>query len=397
MDNKTLGVLGGGQLAQMLAPAVHALGWKLHVYTPEDNSPARQVADKTTVASFDDKEALAAFAQSVAMVTLEFENIPLMTLQWLERQVPVFPSANVLAVSQHRVVEKATLQDLGVPVTPFAAVTSPESLLAAMNHTGVPAILKTASLGYDGKGQWRVDTELSLEDARALLAECESAYPNPDGYILEKRQAFTSECSVIVARNGHGDMRVLGPFENTHRNGILHTTVFPAPSLTDRLAEQARRLGMQVAQGLGVVGLLCVELFVTGNPEQPLLANEIAPRPHNSGHITQNLSAPSQFDAHAQALILETFPERHDLPENEYGVMLNLLGECCPDESTPLDASVVAKIPEATLHWYGKSVARPGRKMGHINWVSQQKPVGEGLTAMEQLHQKLVSSPVNVG
>ncbi len=393
---KTLGILGGGQLAQMLVPAAHTLGWHVHVYTPEQHSPASQVADQTTVAKFTDAAALASFAQRVDMVTLEFENIPVPTLETIARLVPVHPSPSVLGVSQDRGIEKSTIAKLGVPVTPFSVVKNPQTLLEGLQKLGTPAILKTAQLGYDGKGQWAIDGPLTLAQAEAMLDECQQTYANPSGWVLEKKLNFTAECSVIVARNKHGHMATLGPFENTHDNAVLHTTVYPASGLAPNIKQQALAMGKTVAQGLAVVGLVCIEMFVTGDEATPLVVNEIAPRPHNSGHITQDLNGHSQFDRHMQALLLNDFPHAEVVPPYVVGVMMNIMGDMwfAPGSDTPAepDWTKVQLLKEATLHLYGKTEARKGRKMGHINWVSGKQSAQQGIDSLQALQRALSKS-----
>lgn len=375
-----VGILGGGQLGRFLVQACHQAGATAHVFCPDANSPASQwlgVYDQLTVAEYSDKQALADFANTVDVVTLEFENIPVATLHWLAEQVPVHPSPQVLAISQHRVREKAAIQQLVIPVTPFVSVRSGHDLQRGFEQLNSPCILKTATLGYDGKGQWRlVDCP---DNPQQFFEICAKEHPNSDGFILEQQVDFRGECSAIVARNKMGKTTALGPFINTHANGILDVTVTESPLLTEELRNQVMEKTVAIAEGLEVIGLLCVEWFITNNSEQPLVVNEIAPRPHNSGHITLDTPGYSQFDRHIQALLLDALPTQ--APSETIGLMQNLLGDLwfanSPNVSCEPDWSIVGEYPNCHVHLYGKATAKPGRKMGHLNWVGEDLATGQ--------------------
>ncbi|WP_319775079.1 5-(carboxyamino)imidazole ribonucleotide synthase [Breoghania sp.] len=348
----TIGILGGGQLGRMLALAAAPLGLKCHVYCPDEASPAFQVADAFTLAAYDDEAALAAFAEAVDVVTYEFENVPEATARFLSERVTLRPGARPLAVAQDRLSEKEFLSSIGIPLAPFAAVDGPEGIAAAAKVTGLPAILKTRRLGYDGKGQTRID---SLEEAEAAWARIGKAPA-----VLEGLVDFALECSVIAARGADGATAAYDIAENEHRDHILKWTHIPA-RLDDKTQDAARAMGTKVAEALDYVGVLAVELFVVRDGEgEHLVANEIAPRVHNSGHWTQDGCAVSQFEQHIRAVAgwpLGTPARRCDV------VMENLIGE---------DASnwqAILAEPDARLHLYGKAEIRAGRKMGHVNRI----------------------------
>ncbi|ANK80201.1 MAG: 5-(carboxyamino)imidazole ribonucleotide synthase [Rhizobiales bacterium NRL2] len=340
-----IGVLGGGQLGRMMALAAARLGYRVHVFTPEADSPAAQVSAAATVARWDDLGALDAFAEQVDAVTLEFENVPVSAVERLAEKVPVRPGAKVLAVAQDRLREKTVARELGVPVAPFEPVTSDTDLADAIAAIGAPAVLKTRREGYDGKGQ-----RMIRKAADAAAAFDELGRP---AAILESFVEFTSEISVIAARGVDGEVRCYPAVENRHRNHILSLTIAPSPgpSAASKLAEEATRA---LIEALDVVGLLAVEFFVT--PEEGVLFNEMAPRPHNSGHWTIEACRVSQFEQQVRATA--------GLPLGAPGfhhraVMRNLIGD---------DAKDWARLAagDVSLHLYGKAEVRPGRKMGHV-------------------------------
>jgi len=342
----TIGILGTGQLGRMIAIAAAQLGYKCHVFGPEDRPPAAQVAGAFTQADYEDEDALEAFAQVVNVVTLEFENVPLSALEYLSARRPVRPGSRALEIAQDRALEKEFFNDIGVPTAPWAEVDSAESLIGAAPHIGAPAILKSARLGYDGKGQVFIDGDTELEVAWKEMGA--------DRGVLEGFVEFEREVSVIVARAVDGTVLPYLPVENQHAEGILRRTVVPAP-LADETAHQAEEVAIRAAGELDIVGLLAVEMFVTS--DGTALANEMAPRPHNSGHWTLDAAPTSQFEQLVRAVCgLPLGPvERYADAE-----MINLIGADAEGWLTLL------ADPDAHLHLYGKAEARAGRKMGHV-------------------------------
>lgn len=345
----TLGIVGGGQLGRMMALAAARLGYKVHVFTPDEDSPASQVALQTTVADYTDKEALAAFAQSVNAITFEFENVPPESLELLERTKPVAPSASVLKVCRNRVREKTFVNAHGIPTAPFRHVTSLAELKTAAMAVGLPAILKTNELGYDGKGQ------ITLRTGNDLRVVWESF--GAQDAILEGFVDFRMEISVIAARGGSGETRAYVPVQNIHKDHILDATLAPAP-IEAALAEKAEAIAIKIARALHLQGLITVEMFVT--KDDRLLVNELAPRPHNSGHWTLDACITSQFEQIVRAVCGLPLGDTARLCDAE---MKNLIG----DEAK--DWQKILKDPRAKLHLYGKKEARPGRKMGHVTVV----------------------------
>lgn len=345
----TIGILGGGQLGRMLAVAAARLGFRTHIYEPGANPPAADVAHSLTTAAYDDEHALVTFAQSVDVVTYEFENIPTQALDLIEAHATIRPGREALRVSQDRLIEKSFLGDLGLRVAPFADVTDAASLEQAIAHTGLPAILKTRRFGYDGKGQARLMTN---EDAPQALADMAGSPAVLEGFV-----DFSHEVSVIAARGPAGDIACFDPGENVHRNGILHTTTVPARlSVVQRT--DAVLLAAKILNALDYVGVMGVELFVTA---QGLIVNEIAPRVHNSGHWTQNGCAVDQFEQHIRAIAGWSLG---DGTRHSDVVMENLIG----DDMDKVQA--ISRETNAALHLYGKAEVKPGRKMGHVNRIS---------------------------
>ena len=344
----TIGILGGGQLGRMLAVAASRLGLKAHIYEPGANPPAADVAHRVTTAPYDDAAALTAFAQSVDVVTYEFENIPTSALDLIEAIRPIRPNRRALAISQDRVEEKGFLNSIGLATAPWAAVSDAAGLEAALGAIGAPAILKTTRLGYDGKGQARI---MAPDDAPAALAAMNGAPAVLEGFV-----PFTMEISVIAARGLDGQVAAFDPSENVHRGGILHTTTIPA-RLPPARRSDAVLIAARILNALDYVGVMGVELFVT---PQGLLVNEIAPRVHNSGHWTQNGCAVDQFEQHIRAVA--GWP-LGDGSRHSDVVMENLIG----DDVDRIPA--LAREAGTAIHLYGKAEARPGRKMGHVNRV----------------------------
>ena len=342
----TIGVLGGGQLGRMTALAAARLGYRVHVFTPEADSPCAQVAAAATVASFDDHAALAAFAQAVDVVTLEWENVPVAAVRYLEEGVPVRPGSAVLAVTRDRLEEKAFLNRNGIATAPWRAAYSAEDVLAAVADLGMPAVLKAATLGYDGKGQARLEPPLDPQAAWHSVGGGEA--------IVEGFIAFEREISVIVARGGDGAMVCYPAVENQHANHILARTIAPAPIRPETAAE-AERIARRVAKALDITGLVAVEMFVTHDGQ--VLVNELAPRPHNSGHWTIDACPTSQFEQLVRAVChLPLGPTEPYFP----AVTENLLGD-----QVSRWPELMAE-PGAHLHLYGKTEIRPGRKLGHV-------------------------------
>jgi 5-(carboxyamino)imidazole ribonucleotide synthase len=346
----TIGMLGGGQLGRMFSMAAQQLGYHVIVFDAEVGSPAAQVADDAVIAKFDDTVALTAFASRCDVVTLEWENIPTATLEIVDKSAPVFPSAHVLRVAQDRRREKGTLAGFGLPVTPFLAVDSWADCLTAVDSLGLPLVIKTARCGYDGKGQRSVK---DLNSLRLAYDELGSV-----SLVAEQSIDYRRELSLLVARNTHGEIASYPLFENRHANHILDVTICPAPD-TDPLIDTATRIAQVAAESLGVVGLLCVEMFET--KEGQLLINEIAPRPHNSGHLTIEAAETSQFEQHVRAVCgLPLGSTQLYRP----AAMVNLLGDLWEQKLPSIDGAL--RIKDTHLHLYGKSQARVGRKMGHI-------------------------------
>ena len=341
-----IGILGGGQLGRMLALAAARLGLKTHIYYDERDAPAFDVSAFSTVGSFADEAALREFAASVDVVTCEFENVPARALEIAGKKAPVHPPAKAFAVAQDRLVEKDFMRGLGIQVADYADVQDERSLRDALAHVQLPAILKTRRFGYDGKGQALVRNEM---EALAALTELRG-----QPALIERLVAFEREISVLVVRGEDGTLKFYDPVENVHENGILAVSRVPA-GIHDDCAEEARRIAGKVAEALGHVGVLCVEMFQ--REEAPrLLVNEIAPRVHNSGHWTIDACLVSQFENHIRAIA--GWPlggtERHS-----DAVMTNLIG------ADVERLRELAAEEGVAVHLYGKAEARPGRKMGH--------------------------------
>ncbi len=343
-----IGMVGGGQLGRMSAQAAARLGYLVHVFSPEQDGPAAQVAARNTVAGYDDLNALRRFAEAVDVITFEFENLPAAALELLESLRPVRPGAKILAVSQDRTLEKQFLNDAGIATAPWARVETLAELETAVETLGLPAVLKTTRLGYDGKGQ------AMLRAPEDLAPAFEQLSPKP--LVLEGFVDFGMEISVMVARGLDGQVVTFDAVENRHKHHILDLTIAPAPLGPD-LLEEARSIARVVAERLELVGLLGVEMFVTARGE--LVVNEIAPRPHNSGHWTMDACPCGQFEMHIRAVAGLPLPPalRHS-----DAVMKNLIG---PDDMA-LWPRILA-TPGLIPHHYGKVEARPGRKMGHFN------------------------------
>ncbi len=342
---ETIGIVGGGQLGKMLATAAAQLGYRCHIYAPEAHSVAADVSHAFTQAAYDDAEALARFAASCAVITYEFENVPVAPLLDLGQKIPLHPAPRALEVAQDRLSEKRFVADLGGATAPFAPVGSAEDLAAAMREIGAPGILKTRRDGYDGKGQFRIASEA---DADAFTMP---AVP----LIYEGFVDFFAEFSVIMCRAADGSVRFWDTPHNTHEHGILALSQVPAPESVLAMVPKARELAQRITEALGYVGVLTCEFFATN--DGPVL-NEIAPRVHNSGHWTVEGARTSQFENHIRAVC--GLPLGDTTLTASRVEMRNLIGG---------DANNWAEIladPVNSLHLYGKGEARPGRKMGHV-------------------------------
>ena len=367
----TLGVMGGGQLGRMFVHAAQQLGFRTAVLDPDATSPAGLVAHAHVQAEYLDEAGLQALADTADAITTEFENVPAEALRRLAERRPVAPSGDAVAVCQDRAAEKAHFVGCGVPVAPHAVIAD-EATLAAVSDDLLPGILKTARMGYDGKGQIRVADRAALEAGWAELGRVTC--------VLEKRLPLAFEVSVIVARGRDGRVVAFPLQQNLHRDGILAVTTVPAPAGTPALEAEAIGCAARIAADLGYVGVLCIEFFIL--EDGSLVANEMAPRPHNSGHHTIDSCDLSQFDLQVRAMAgLPLAKPRLHSPT----VMLNLLGDLWFDaagqERTPDWAAVLA-LPGANLHLYGKASARRGRKMGHLT-ITGATPAAARETALQ--------------
>lgn len=359
LPGATIGMVGGGQLGRMFALEARRMGYRLIVLDPGTDTPAAQFCDHHIRAPFEDLDACLELARRSDVVTLEWENADVATLRAMGEHVRIHPSPDVLEVAQHRVREKDAARRLGVLTAEYRAVRSRAELHAALAEIGAPAILKTARMGYDGKGQ------ATLRDASEADASWDALAPQGDDFILEARVPFRMEVSVVCARSPSGEMACFPIAENEHRGGILHRSIVPA-RVEPEIAAEAERVARALAEGLGVVGLLAVEMFVDGDGR--ILMNEIAPRPHNSGHYTWEACPVSQFEQQLRAVC--------GLPLGDAGLlrpaaMVNLMGE---DAGTGQDVAGVVDalaVPGTALHLYGKAQARPGRKMGHLTVLAE--------------------------
>ena len=350
LPGATIGVLGSGQLGRMMAIAARRMGYRVHTFSPGEDTPTGQVADLEITADFDDFEAIRTFAQGVDVITLEFENVPPEAAAVAADFVPVRPSASALHITQHRAREKGFLADHGFPVTPCAAVHTLDELAVALGLTGVPAIIKTAAWGYDGKGQHRLTSIEDAERVWGLIGHQEA--------VVERLVDFTHELSVVGARGLDGAFAHFGAIENTHRNHILDLSVSPARISADKTGE-AVHITREIMEQLSYVGVLCVEFFLTSDGQ--LFVNEIAPRPHNSGHFTFDACVTSQFEQQVRAVCGLPLGSTAQMRP---AAMVNLLGDLWMDGEP--DWSGALALPDVKLHLYGKADPRVGRKMGHL-------------------------------
>jgi 5-(carboxyamino)imidazole ribonucleotide synthase len=375
LPGSAIGVLGSGQLGRMFAMAARRMGYRVHTFSPDQDTPTGQVADIEVNAPYEDLDAVASFARAVSVVTFEFENVPAATAAAAERNAPVRPAGHVLHTTQHRLREKTFLSHAGLPLTPFRRVQSLEDLAAAARELGLPAILKTADFGYDGKGQVRIADASELAQAWRSIGERES--------VLEALVDFEREISVVAARGGDGEFVHYGAIENRHRNGILNTSL--APARVDRsIVRQAVEIAREVLERLEVTGVLCVEFFVARDGR--LLINELAPRPHNSGHFTFDANVTSQFEQQLRSVCGLPLG---DVTQCAPAAMANLLGDIWSGGEP--NWSAAAAVANVKLHLYGKMSPRPGRKMGHLTALGRS--VEQAEADVQRALSTLVSNP----
>ncbi len=346
---KIIGIFGGGQLGKMICQEAHKLGFKTAIFCPEQDSVASFVSNKTFIASYDDKKALDEFIEYVDIATLEFENIPTSTIEYVARKIPVFPDAKILKITQNRLLEKRFLKENNIAVTDFLEIKTLKDLKLGLKEFDFKAILKTATLGYDGKGQFVLNKASNLEEI--------FNQNNNKKLILEKFADFDQEISVIITRNKNGELSCYDPLTNIHKNGILDESIYPA-KINNKVKVNSQEIAVKIAKTLDLTGIIAVEFFVLRNDD--LLVNELAPRPHNSGHFSMDGAITSQFEQLVRAI--------NNLPfgSNKFifsGKMKNLIG----DEIN--DISKYLKNPNAKIYSYGKSEVKDGRKMGHVNFL----------------------------
>lgn len=374
MPGAMLGVLGGGQLGRMFVQAAQQMGYQVTVLDPDRDSPAGRVADVFICADYDDQTALEKIGQQCAAVTTEFENIPAGSLRVLTRDCVVSPDAHSVSIAQNRVREKQFLVDSGFSVASFAVITQPQDIATQDVTQFLPGILKVSQFGYDGKGQIKVSNGAELQAGYEQL--------NHAVCVLEKFMPLKSEVSVVVARGGNGEVVTFPVSENQHVNGILDVSIVPA-RISPLLAERAQDIACQVAEKLNYQGVLCVEFFVLH--DDALLINEIAPRPHNSGHYSMDACITSQFEQQVRTLCSLPLGATTQLSP---AVMVNLLGDVWRNGDP--DWNLVLQHPTAKLHLYGKTEARPGRKMGHFTVLGSdtETALNDALRIKKQLEPK---------
>ncbi len=371
LPGAVVGVLGSGQLGRMFAIAARRMGYRVHTYSPDYDTPTGQVADVEVAAPYEDLARVREFARAVDVVTFEFENVPAAAVEAASETTPVRPGGAILATTQHRLREKTFLARAGFPVTSFAEVRSLPDLQKALAGLGCPSVLKASTMSYDGKGQSRIDEPSQAPASWAALAGREA--------ILEGFVDFEKEASVVVARSLDGALSDFGLIENTHARHILDYSVASGDAASP-LAREAVQLARAVAEALDLVGVLCVELFVTADGK--LLINELAPRPHNSGHLTVDACVTSQFEQQLRAVCGLPLGSTRYLSA---AAMANLLGDLW--EKGEPDWPSAAAFPDVKIHLYGKSEARPRRKMGHLTALADSpgKALARALEAREAL------------
>lgn len=365
-----LGMLGGGQLGRFFVIAAHEMGYHVTVLDPDKNSPAGKIADVHLCATYDDAAALKIMAETCQAITTEFENVPASTLETLAKSRTVRPSAKAVSIAQHRVLEKQFIRDAGIPVAPFVVVNT-ASDLPVDGDAIYPAILKVARFGYDGKGQARVANQEQAQKAFEAF--------KGEQCVLEKMLSLDYEVSVVLARDALGNVAAYPLAENSHLNGILDVSIVPARA-PKAIQDQARQLAIKIAEKLDYIGVLAVEFFVSNGE---LLANEMAPRPHNSGHYTIDANVTNQFEQQLRALVGLPLGDNR---LHSQAVMVNILGDIWKDGAEPAWGKVFAR-PELKLHLYGKHEPRPGRKMGHYTVIGadQETVIVNAIKAREEL------------
>ncbi len=377
LPGSAIGVLGSGQLGRMFAIAARRMGYRVHTLSPDEDTPTGQVADLEIAAPYEDLDAVCRFARDVSVVTFEFENVPAATAEAAARCAPVRPAGHILHTTQHRLREKTFLTKAGLPLTPFRRVASLHDLSVAAGELGLPAILKTADFGYDGKGQFRLSDASQFEEAWHAVGETEA--------VLEAMIDFDREISVVAARGISGEFVHYGATENHHVNGILDTSVSPA-GVSPKVAAEAVEIARAVLETLEVVGVLCTEFFVTKDGR--LLINELAPRPHNSGHFTFDANLTSQFEQQLRAVCLLPLGA---VTQWAPAAMVNLLGDIWSDGEP--DWATAAAEQDVKLHLYGKLTPRVGRKMGHLTAIAStaEQARTDALRARDLLVRKATS------
>ena len=347
---KKIGIVGNGQLGRMSCMEAKKMGYTVLIYGPGKNSPAGQVADVEIDGDYTDLNSLSNFAKQCDVITFEFENIPSLSLEKIKEITPIHPDPSVIQIAQNRISEKNWFVDNGFPTTPFFEIRSSDELKTAYQKWNSKAVLKTSMFGYDGKGQVKIQSVDQSETAWTSL--------KTDSAILEKWVEFTHELSVIVARNESGEVKTYPVFENSHRNHILDVTIFPG-RLSESVSKQARKIAEDLAVKIGLIGLLTIEFFLTDSGD--LLINELAPRPHNSGHVTFDVCMTSQFQQHIRAVCNLPLGNTEPL---QNGIMINMLGDSWIDGEP--DWNKLLQIDGLNLHLYGKTDPKPARKMGHV-------------------------------
>jgi 5-(carboxyamino)imidazole ribonucleotide synthase len=363
----TIGILGGGQLGRMIALSGRAMGYRFVTMDPTEDAPCGQAADRQIVAPYDDVDAAMQLAAVSDVISYEFENVDAQVAEVLESQAYVPQGSRLLRITQNRIREKTAIQEMGIPVAPFRVVTSLTDLQTAVRELGLPAVMKTATGGYDGKGQWVLRREDELAEAYATLAKAGTEL------IVEQFVPFELELSVIAARNPDGELAVFPTAENVHQDNILHLTIVPA-RVSEEVRERAEKIARTIVDKLDVVGLLAIEMFLTADGQ--LYVNELAPRPHNSGHYTMEACVTSQFEQHVRAVCNLPLGTTELLSPV---VMVNILGE----HLQPILDRVDELPRSAKLHLYGKAESKEKRKMGHLNVLAPT--VDEALHLIEQL------------
>jgi 5-(carboxyamino)imidazole ribonucleotide synthase len=355
LPNSTIGVLGSGQLGRMFAIAARRMGYRVHTFSPDTDTPTGQVADYEISAAYEDLDTVEEFAKKVDVITFEFENVPSATVEAAEKYAPVRPRGEVLHITQNRLREKTFLYKNGFPVTPFSHVRTLEELKNAVGEIGLPCVLKTAGFGYDGKGQAKIKS----------VTDCENAFERVKAQeaVLEAFVDFEKEVSVVAARDLRGNFAHYGVIENAHENHILDVSFAPA-FVSDKTQKEAVEISRAILEKLDVIGVMCVEFFLT--KDKKLLVNELAPRPHNSGHLTFDACVTSQFEQQLRAVC------GFNLGSTEFykpAAMANLLGDVW--QSGEPDWAYALENPNVKLHLYGKQEARKGRKMGHLTAMAE--------------------------